>query len=120
MHDLESLIGVLFANTDEHQVVENTFWRQRHVHDFRKIHAKDRQKDPNGRVAHVKIFHRWRTDNRCWIKRIPPVSDGGYVEYRIFFNRRIETGVIAEGAFGPAFARLNKTFEDEIHVGRHF
>ena len=43
MHDLESLIGILLSNADENQIMKDAFGRQRHVHDFRKIHFQDGQ-----------------------------------------------------------------------------
>ena len=77
MHYFESLIRILLPDADKNQVMKHPFRRQRYVHDLGKIQLEDRQKNSNGGVADVEVFH-WRfADDGCRINRIPSVRDRG-------------------------------------------
>ena len=70
VHDLEGLLGVLFADADEDEVVENAFGRERDIDDLREVHFEDRQENPDAGVAHVEILHRRNADDRGGIDRV--------------------------------------------------
>ena len=75
VHDLEGLIRILLPDADKHEVVKNTFRRQRHIDDLREIHFENRQENPHAGVAHVEIFHRRNADDRGRINRIAAMGD---------------------------------------------
>ena len=120
MHDFVSLPRVLFANGDEHEVVKYAFSGKRDIHDFREIHPKHREKNTYTRCAHVEIFHRRNSDNSARIHRVVTMSDRGDVKDGVRIDRRIKAGMIAEGAFGAEFTRLNVAFDDKVDVRRNF
>src|SRR2546430_13810273 len=97
MHHFESLIRVLLPNAYKNQIMEYAFGRQRHVHNFRKIHLEHRQKNSNGSVADVEIFHWWFADDRCRVNRIPPVRDRGQMKNGVVFSCSVKSGMVAKG-----------------------
>ena len=117
MHHLERLIGILFADTDKDQIVENAFRRQGHVHYLREIHFEYRQENPDTGIADVVILHGWNADDRCRIDCVTPMCNRGQMKNRIIFDCGVITGVIAKGALRAHFTGLNVTFQDKIDIG---
>ena len=110
MHHFKSLIGVLLPDAHKNQIVKHPFGRQRYVHNLRKIHLEDRQKNSNRRVADVEIFH-WRfTDDCCRINRIPTVRDRRQMENGVVFDCSVKSGMVAKGPFRAHVARLHIAF----------
>ena len=77
---LKCLIRILLPDADEDQIVKYAFGRQRHVHNFRKIHFEDRQENSHAGVADVIIFHRRDADDCCWVNCVTPVGDRRQME----------------------------------------
>ena len=75
VHDLKSLIRILFSNTDKDQIVKHAFGRQCHIHDFGKIHLEYRQENPHTSIADVIILHWRNAHNCCGVNRVAPVCD---------------------------------------------
>ena len=48
------------------------------------------------------------------------MRDAGDVKDRIFIFERVETGVVAEGAFGAEFVEIDVAFENDFGVGGNF
>src|SRR6478752_6541458 len=62
------------------------------------------------------IFH-WRRPDDCRrINGVMPMRDRGQMKDRIILDRSIETGVVAERSLRSHFARLDKTFQNEISI----
>ena len=118
VHDFESLIWVLFPDTDENQIVKNALRRQRHVHDFREIHFEYWQEYLHTGVTDIIIFHRRYTHDRCWINRVAAMRNRGQMENWVIFDRGVKAGVIAKWAFRAHLTRLDITFQNKIDIRR--
>jgi hypothetical protein len=119
MHYFESLIRILLPDAHENQIVEYAFGRQRHIHDFREIHFEYRQKNSNGGVADVEIFH-WRfTDDGRRVNRVTSVRDRSQMENGVVFDCGVKPGMITKRPFRAHLGWLQITFQNEINVCRH-
>src|SRR5205807_10165487 len=48
------------------------------------------------------------------------MSDAGYMKDRVFVFQRIESRMVAKGAFGAQLIQLYISFEDDFGIGRDF
>ena len=120
VHQLEGLIGVLFLQAHEGQVVEDTLRRQGQVHQFRKVHLQHRHQDPHAGRPQPKILHRRLAHHRRGIHRVLPVGDRRDPEPRILVYRRVEPRVIPERPLVHRIARrIHRSLDHKIRVRRH-
>jgi hypothetical protein len=119
VHHLESLVRILFPNTDEDQIVKYTFGRQRHVHDFRKIHFENWQQNTHARVPDVIIFHGRDADDCCWINRVTPMGNRRQMEHGVILDGSVITGVVTERSFRAQLAGLDISLKNKVDVCWH-
>jgi hypothetical protein len=119
VHDLPRLPRITLVDRDDHQVVEDAFDGERHVHDVGNRLSNEREEEPLDGLPHETVLHRRRADDRRHVDRPRTPRHGGHVEDREIVVQRVEAGVIAEGPFAPRLARIQVAFEDELRLGRH-
>jgi hypothetical protein len=114
IHHFACLSRIGLANGDDHQIVEDAFNGKIDVDQFRDGKAHQREEDALDSFAHVSVLHRWLADDGCRINRIFAMSDASDVKDGIEIFERVETGVIAEGAFGAKFVEIDVTLENDF------
>ena len=120
VHQFEGLVGVLFLQAHERQVVKDTLRRQGQVHQLRKVHLQHRHQDPHAGRPQPKILHRGLAHHRRGIDRVLPVGDRRDPEPRILVHRRVKTGVIPERPLVHRIARrIHRSLDHKIRVRRH-
>src|SRR3990167_506906 len=120
MHNLECLPGVLLANTDKNKIMKDSFSRKCHIDNLRKIHFKNRKKNPYTRFSHIKIFHWRHSNNRCWIDSISPMGNCRDMKHRIIIYGRIKSCMITKRPFRTQLSWMDKDFDDKVTLSRHF
>src|SRR5208282_4839661 len=120
VHHFARVPGIRLADRHDHQVVEDGFDRQVHVHDLRQRDPHERQKDALDGLAYPGVFHgRLAHDGGC-VDRLLAVRHASNVEDGIEVFERVEAGVVAEGAFAAEFVQVDVALEDDFCRGRDF
>ena len=89
------------------------------VDDLGDDHLQQRKKDPFGRLAQPRVFHRRLADDRRGVDRVAAVGHALHVEGRITIREAVDAGVVAERSFDAQIGVVDVAFEHELGVGRH-
>ena len=119
-HDLAGVAGVGLADTDDHEVVEDSLGGEIDVDDLRHGELHEGKEDALDGLAHPGVFHGGLADDGCGVDGVFAVGDAGEMEDGVVVLHGVEAGVIAEGALGAEFAEVDEAFEDVLGVGGDF
>ena len=116
---LLAVAGIALLDPDDHIVMEHAFNGHVHVEDVGRDHLEQRQEYALRGLAEICVFLRRAADQRGRIDGVPPVRNGGNMEYRVLIRFGVVAGMVAEGSFDPPFVRIDETFKDELRLRRY-
>src|SRR5215831_18920300 len=118
IHHFAGMSRVVFSYRYDHQVVKDAGKGHVVIHDFRELPLHQWQEDALDRFAHPAIFHRRLAYNRSLVNWVLAMSYTGDVKHGELILERIESRMVAERTFGPAFCRLDISLEYDLSIGR--
>src|ERR1700674_67997 len=120
IHHFARLSRIRLLDGNDHQIMIDTFNGKVDVDDFRDGEFHERKKNALDRFTHPPIFHRRLAHDGGGVDRVSAMRDATEMKNRIKILKRIEAGMISEGAFGFEFVEVDVAFEDDFCAGGDF
>src|SRR5262249_35568371 len=103
IHHLARMARIILSHGDDHQIVKDAGKWHVVIDNFGELPLHQWEENTLDRLAHPAIFH-WRLGyNRRLVNRILAVSNTGCMKHWKLVFQRVESRMIPEWTFGPAF-----------------